>query len=79
MLSEIDAAGAARLLVLNKVDKLDDASRAELASAYPAALMLSAKSAADVARLRAHIVDFFEREMVEDELLVPYAQPAGDE
>ena len=38
------------------------------------ALLLSAKSPADVARLREHIVEFFEREMIEDELVVPYAQ-----
>lgn len=74
VLSEIDAAGASRLLVLNKVDKLDDTRRAELAAVYPAAVMVSAKSAADVARLREHVVEFFEREMIEEELLVPYAQ-----
>ena len=74
VLAEIDAAGASRLLVLNKVDKLDDARRADLQAAYPEAVLMSAKSAADVARLRAHIVEVFEREMIEDELLVPYAQ-----
>jgi GTP-binding protein HflX len=74
VLSEIDAAGASRLLVLNKIDKLDDSRRAELRAAYPTAVLMSAKSAVDVARLREHIVEFFEREMIEDELLVPYAQ-----
>jgi GTPase len=74
VLSETDAAGASRLLVLNKIDKLDAARRADLEAAYPKAVLASAKSATDVARLREHIVEFFEREMIEDELLVPYAQ-----
>jgi len=73
VLAEIDAAGAPRLLVLNKSDKLEEARRIELAQEYPRALVLSAKSTADIARLREHIVEFFERQMVEDELLVPYA------
>ena len=74
VLAEIDAAGAPRLLVLNKIDKLDEEGRAALARAYPEALLLSAKSAADVAGLRERIVELFEREMVEDEFLVPYTQ-----
>ncbi len=74
VLTEIDAADAPRLLVLNKIDKLEEERRAALAQAYPHALLLSAKSTADVAGLRERIVEFFEREMVEDEILVPYAR-----
>ena len=74
VLAEIDAADAPRLLVLNKSDKLTEEQRAALAQAFPEAVLLSAKSAADVARLHARIVEFFEREMVEDEILVPYAR-----
>jgi GTP-binding protein HflX len=73
VLAEIDSAAAPRLLVLNKSDKLTAGQRAALAQALPEAVLLSAKSAADVARLRERIVEFFEREMVEDEILVPYA------
>ncbi len=74
VLAEIDAADAPRLLVLNKIDKLSEEQRAALAQAYPEALLMSAKSAADVAGLRERIVEFFEREMIEDEILVPFAQ-----
>ena len=74
VLADIDAASAPRLLVLNKIDKLEEEARAVLARAYPEALLLSAKSATDVAALRERIVEIFEREMVEDELLVPYTQ-----
>ena len=74
VLAEIDCADAPRLLVLNKSDKLTQAERAGLAQAFPEAALLSAKSADDVAGLRERIVEFFEREMVEDEILVPYAR-----
>ena len=74
VLAEIECADAPRLLVLNKIDKLDEERRTALAQAYPQALLLSAKSAADIAGLRERIVEFFERDMVEDEILVPYAR-----
>ncbi|MEO8603807.1 MAG: GTPase HflX [bacterium] len=74
VLKDIDAADAPRLLVLNKADKIDAARRAELTAAYPDAVLLSAKSADDVTALHARIVAFFERDMVEEEVLVPYAQ-----
>jgi len=74
VLAEIDCADAPRLLVLNKSDKLVEEQRAALVQAFPDAVLLSAKSAADVARLRERIIEFFEREMVEDEILVPYAR-----
>jgi GTP-binding protein HflX len=60
-------------VVLNKVDRLDGAARERLAVEWPDALLLSARDPADVARLRERIVAFFEGDLVEAELLVPYA------
>ncbi len=74
VLAEIGAADAPELLLLNKIDRLDEARRAELAAAYPDAMLLSARSPADVARLRERIIRFFERDMVDTTLHVPYAQ-----
>ena len=74
VLADIGADALPRLLVLNKADRLDDARRAALVAAYPEAVLLSAKSAADVAALRARLIEFFERDMIEDELLIPYSQ-----
>ncbi len=74
VLAEIESAEAPRLLALNKSDKLTEEQRSALVQAFPEAMLLSAKSPADVARLRARIIDFFEREMIEDEILVPYAR-----
>jgi len=74
VLAEIGAADAPELLLLNKIDRVDEARRAELAAAYPDAMLLSARSPADVARLRERIIRFFERDMVDTTLHVPYAQ-----
>jgi GTPase len=72
VLAEIGADDVPRLLVLNKIDKVDAERRAELAARHPDAILLSAKNPADVAALRERIVAFFELDMVEDELVVPY-------
>jgi GTP-binding protein HflX len=77
VLGEIGAAQVPRFLALNKIDRLGDAAaqadaEARLCARWPEALVLSAKRAADVARLHATIVAFFEKELVEEHLVVPY-------
>ena len=74
VLADIDAADLPRLLLLNKADKLDAGRRTELEAAHPEAVLLSSRSPDDVAALHTRIVAFFERDMVEEELLVPYTQ-----
>lgn len=74
VLREIGAEAVPSLLLLNKADRLDDTRRAELLAKYPDAIVLSAKSPADVSALRQTIIDHFEKSMVEAELVVPYAQ-----
>jgi GTP-binding protein HflX len=61
------------LLLLNKVDRLDEAARTGLRERFPGAILLSAHAPADVAALRQSMLDFFEAQMVEAELLIPYA------
>jgi GTP-binding protein HflX len=73
VLASIGATESPRLVVLNKVDRLDVAERERLAADWPEALQLSARDPADAARLREHIVACFEGEMAEAELFVPYA------
>jgi GTP-binding protein HflX len=74
VLGEIGAGAVPSRLLLNKIDRLDDEARAALAREFPEAILLSAKSPADVAALRQTIIAFFEAAMVEGELLVPYAK-----
>jgi GTP-binding protein HflX len=74
VLAEIGASGSPRLLVLNKIDRVDAAARERLAREWPDALLLSMRDPADVALLRERILGFFERGMVEAEILVPYAR-----
>jgi GTP-binding protein HflX len=74
VLQEIGAQEVPRLLLLNKIDRVD-AERAEaLRAEYEDALLLSAKRPEDVARLHERIRSFFERDMVEEELSIPYAR-----
>ena len=72
VLAEIGADDVPRVLVLNKMDKVDAERRAEIAARHPDALLISAKDRADVAAIRERIVAFFELDMIEDELVVPY-------
>jgi len=74
VLREIEATDAPRVLVLNKIDKVDAATRERLAIEWPDAVLLSVKDPADVATMRQRIVAFFERDMVEEDLVVPYAK-----
>ena len=73
VLRDIGAAEVPSLLLLNKVDRLDEAARRELRERFPGAILLSAHAPEDVAALRQAVLDFFEAQMVEAELLIPYA------
>lgn len=74
VLREIGAEEVPSRLVLNKVDVIDAARRAELELRHPEAIFLSSRSPEDVASLRSLLVTHFEGSMVEDELFLPYAK-----
>ncbi|MFC7738497.1 GTPase HflX [Roseomonas sp. GCM10028921] len=74
VLREIGADAVPSRLVLNKMDRVDDVRRAVLLARHPDAIMLSAHSPGDVSALRDTIIAFFEAEMVEDVLILPYAK-----
>ncbi len=74
VLREIGADGVPSLLVLNKMDRVDEAGEEALLARHPDAIMLSAHRPDDVAALRETIIAFFEAAMVEDELSLPYAK-----
>ncbi len=72
VLREIDADQAPSWLILNKIDRVDEAGREALSDHYPDAIQLSAKSADDVAMLRDKLVEHFGGKMEETELVVPW-------
>ena len=74
VLREIGADIVPSRLLLNKIDRVDGPDLAILRAKHPDAIFLSSQSEGDVAALHDTIVAFFEAEMVEDELLLPYAK-----
>jgi GTP-binding protein HflX len=77
VLADIGAGDLPRLQVFNKIDACGDAdAQARTADAllarWPDAIVISARRPADVARLRERLVAFFNRDLVEGEIRVPY-------
>jgi GTPase len=71
VLEEIGAKDVPRLLVLNKIDRGGD--EAALRAQHPGAIVMSARREGDVAQLRAAIVAFFQKDLVEAELFLPWS------
>ncbi|HTG97755.1 MAG TPA: GTPase HflX [Burkholderiales bacterium] len=71
VLDEIGAKDVPRLLVFNKIDRGGD--EAALRAKHPGCIVMSAKREGDVARLREAIVAFFQRDLVEAELFLPWS------
>jgi len=71
VLEEIGAKDVPRLLIFNKIDRGgdEDALRAK----YPGCVVMSARREGDVARLREAIAAFFQRDLVEAELFLPWS------
>jgi len=74
VLREIGADSVPSLLLLNKIDQVDEDGRGALRAEHPDAIQLSSKSPADMAALRETIIAFFETSMVDDEIVLPYAK-----
>jgi GTPase len=72
VLDEVGAAEVPEVLVLNKVDLLDEVSRARLARQLPGATMISAATGEGVDGLLATIATRLPRPPVELEVLLPY-------
>jgi len=77
VLAEIGAAHVPRLLIFNKIDRMGDPATeaqatAELALRWPEAVVMSARNPEDVADLRARLIAFFARDLIEGEVHVAY-------
>ncbi len=78
VLKEIGADAVPRLLVFNKIDRVGEAAEqaeceAELRARYPDCIVMSARRPDDVAKLRRKIVAFFQKDLVETELFLPWS------
>jgi GTPase len=85
VLQEIEADAVPRLRVFNKIDFVGDtAAQAECEAAlklqYPGCIVMSAKRPEDVAKLHQTIVEFFQQDLVETEIFLPWSaqQLVGD-
>jgi len=77
VLAEIGAADVPRLLVFNKIDRVGDAAAeaqatVDLMRRWPDAVVMSARNAEDVADLRARLIAYFARDLIEGEVHVAY-------
>src|SRR5204863_10197683 len=72
VLDEIGAKDVPRLLVFNKIDR--GGTEEELRARYPGCIVMSARREGDIARLHEAIVAFFQRDLVEAELFLPWAE-----
>ncbi len=66
-----------RLVVLNKVDRLDEGRRARLRALYPEAVLVAAATGEGLDDLRERLAEFFDRSLETVRLLVPY-ENAGE-
>jgi GTP-binding protein HflX len=74
VLEEIDAGGAARVVVLNKCDLLDADCRRELSHRHPDALQVSAATGEGLDALADRVEREFRRTLRSVELLIPYGE-----
>lgn len=78
VLAEIGADSVPRIRVFNKIDYLDDPTAqaertTELQTKYPDCIVLSARNKDDVAGLHQAIVGFFQQQLIESEIFLPWS------
>ena len=81
VLAEIGADSVPRIRVFNKIDYLPDAAAeeertAELEAKYPGCIVLSARREDDITQLHQSIVKFFQKNLIESELFLPWSAQA---
>lgn len=77
VLTEVGAHEIPSLLVLNKVDRLNPDDIALLKMEFPEAIFMSATNPEDVAAMRLRLISYFETEMIDRELFIPYDVPGA--
>ena len=72
VLAEVGATDVPSLLVLNKRDRLGPEELAALKAEYPDAIVLSTRNKDDLQALRERIMGYFESDMLDEELRIPF-------
>lgn len=72
VLSEVGADDVPHLLVLNKSDNLNLEEQNELLKEFPQAILISTRNPEDIQKLRQKILSYFEADMVDEDLFIPY-------
>ncbi|MBS0178605.1 MAG: GTPase HflX [Nitrospira sp.] len=72
VLGEVGATDVPSLLVLNKRDRLETNELAALKAEYPDAVILSTRNKDDLQALRERIMGYFESDMLDEELRIPF-------
>jgi len=72
VLAEVGASEIQSLLILNKMDRLTPDELNTLKAEFPEAVFLSSRDPQDVANLRLRLIGYFETDMVDSDLLIPY-------
>ena len=73
VLNEVGADQVPSLLVLNKRDRLSEAEKNSLLAEFPDSVMISTRDKEDLKNLRDKILSYFEEEMMDEDIFVPYA------
>jgi len=74
VLEEIGGEKIPNRLILNKIDKLTTGELEELHCEFPDGIFISAHNPEDVATLRKKILQFFESNMIETTMVIPYSK-----
>ena len=72
VLKEIGGEKIPSWLILNKIDKLTTGELEELHREFPYGIFISAHNPEDVAFLRKKILQYFESNMIETTMVIPY-------
>lgn len=72
VLSEVGATDVPRLLILNKRDQLTAEQQAQLQVEFIDAIFISTRNKEDLSRLRDKIMSYFESDMIDEDLFIPY-------
>lgn len=73
VLGEVGVEDTPSLLILNKRDRLSEEEKAQLRAEFPEAIQLSTRDTEDLKSLRERLINFFEEDMIDEDILVPYS------